>query len=100
MIYVTGDLHGDIDRFSGKAFRRLRKNDTLIVCGDFGFLWDGSKKEKRQLKWIGRRKYNGLFVEGTHDNLDLLEEYPVTKWNGGDVREISGRLRYLCRGGI
>lgn len=100
MIYVTGDLHGDIDRFKSKAFRKLKKNDTLIVCGDFGFLWDGSNKEKRQLKWIGKRKYNVLFVEGTHDNLDLLEEYPVEQWNGGLVHEISGRLRHLIRGSV
>lgn len=100
MIYVTGDLHGDIDRFSTKQFRKLKKHDYLIVCGDFGFLWDGSQKEKRLLKWIGRRRYHVLFVEGTHDNLDLLREYPLAEWNGGVVREISGKLKYLCRGQV
>lgn len=100
MIYVTGDLHGDIGRFKSKAMRKLRKNDYLLVCGDFGFLWDGSKKERRLLKWIGRRRYHVLFVEGTHDNLDLLDEYPVTEWNGGLVHEISGKLRHLCRGQV
>lgn len=100
MIYVTGDLHGDINRFRSKAFKKLRKNDYLIVCGDFGFLWDGSKKEKRLLKWIGKRRYHVLFVEGTHDNLDLLEEYPITQWNGGLVHEISGKLKHLCRGHV
>ena len=100
MIYVTGDLHGDLSRFRARAFLRLRKRDTLIVCGDFGFLWDGSEKEKQALRWIGRRRYQVLFIEGTHDNLDLLEEYPLTAWNGGMTREISGKLRYLCRGEI
>lgn len=100
MIYVTGDFHGDLTRFKAKPFRRLRKNDTLIICGDFGFLWDGSPKEKRALKWIGRRRYHVLFVEGTHDNLALLNSYPTAQWNGGTVHEISGKLRHLCRGGV
>lgn len=100
MIYVTGDLHGDLSRLKSKEISRLKKGDTLIVCGDFGFLWDGSAAEKRRLNWIGRRRFNVLFVEGTHDNLALLEEYPVTEWNGGLVREIGGRLRQLCRGGV
>lgn len=100
MIYVTGDLHGDVSRFQAKAIKKLKKNDYLIVCGDFGFLWDGSKKEQKTLKWIGKRPYHVLFVEGTHDNLDLLQQYPVVGWNGGMVREISGKLKYLCRGQI
>ena len=45
MIYVTGDTHGDLSRFETGGARRLKKNDTVIVCGDFGFLWDGSPKE-------------------------------------------------------
>ena len=46
MVYITGDLHGDFSRFSSPAMRRLRKGDTLIVCGDFGFIWNGDKKEE------------------------------------------------------
>ena len=53
MIYVTGDIHADLDRFKGKEAKKLKKGDTLIVCGDFGFVWDGSKKEQQVLKWIG-----------------------------------------------
>ena len=44
MIYVTADTHGEIDRFKEKDIRRLGRKDTLIVMGDFGFLWDGSKQ--------------------------------------------------------
>lgn len=100
MIYVTGDMHGDISRLRSKEARRLRKNDYLIICGDFGFIWDGSPKEKRILKWLGKRKYHVLFIEGTHDNLDLINTYPVKEWNGGLVHEISGKVRHLIRGGV
>ena len=100
MIYATGDLHGDITRFREKDIKRLRKNDYLIICGDFGFLWDGSDREKKLLRWIGKRRYSVLFVEGVHDNLYLLSKYPEEEWNGGRTRVISGRLRQLCRGSV
>ena len=38
MVYVTGDLHGEWARFRARGIRRLKRNDTLLVCGDFGFL--------------------------------------------------------------
>lgn len=98
MIYVTGDMHGDLARFQDKALRKLRRNDVLIVCGDFGFVWDGSPKEEQALRWIGRRKYHVLFVDGAHDNHTLLERYPEAVWSGGKVREISGKLKMLGRG--
>ncbi len=100
MIYCTGDTHGDVLRFKDKKLKKLKKGDSLIICGDFGFIWDGSKKEQRLLKKLGRKKYNILFVEGSHENFELLNSYPVSEWNGGLTRQISGRLRQLCRGSI
>ena len=98
MIYFTGDLHGDKKRLEEKSIKRLRRGDTLVVCGDFGFIWDGSPEEKKLLDWIGKRRYHVVFVEGTHDNLDLLAGYPVEEWNGGLTHRISGNLRHLIRG--
>ena len=100
MIYVTGDLHGDIDRLKTPEIKKLKKRDTLIVLGDFGFVWDGSKKEQKILKWLGKRRYDLLFIEGTHDNYQLLKNYPEEEWCGGRTRLISGRLRWLCRGEV
>ena len=97
-IYITGDTHGDLTRF--KKLKKLRKGDFLIVCGDFGFIWDGSKTEKKILKKLGKRKYHILFVDGIHENFKELESYPEEDWNGGKTRRISGNLRYLMRGGI
>jgi len=100
LIYITGDLHGDLSRLKSREVRRLKKGDTLIVCGDFGFVWDDSPREKKILKWIGKRRYNLLFVEGGHDKVALLSAYPAVEWQGGKTREISGRLRLLCRGEV
>lgn len=100
MIYITGDTHADFSRFRDPALRKLHKQDALIICGDFGFIWDGSDKEKKLLKKIGKLPYNVLFVEGSHENYDLLEEYEVSEWCGGKTRLISGRLRQLMRGQV
>ena len=100
MLYFTGDLHGDRRRFGAWKLRWLGKKDALVVCGDIGFLWDGGKEEQEVLEWIGRRKYDVLFLEGTHDNLDLLDRYPVEEWNGGRCHHICGNLRHLIRGEV
>ena len=100
MIYITGDIHADFSRFKDPILKKLKKQDALIICGDFGFIWDGSPKEKKLLKKIGKLPYNVLFVEGTHENYDLLEQYEVSEWCGGKTRLISGRLRQLMRGQV
>lgn len=100
MVYVTGDFHGEYKRFSAPEYGRLKKGDTLIVCGDFGFVWENTDKEKKQLKKIGKKKFNTVFVTGCHDNYEALAEYPEEEWCGGRVRRISGNLRMLCRGEI
>ena len=82
-IYCTGDIHGDLERFEEKKIKRLKKNDILLVCGDFGFIWKGNKKEKRILKRLGKKKYQILFVEGCHENYDLLYSYPLEDFMGG-----------------
>ncbi len=100
MVYVTGDLHGDITRFKDKRFNKLKRRDYLIVCGDFGFIWDNSKKEQQILKKLGKMKYYILFVDGCHENFNLLEKYPVEEFCGGEVHKISGRLMHLMRGNV
>ena len=42
MVYLTGDTHGELDRFKEGELRRAGKGDIVIVLGDFGFVWDGS----------------------------------------------------------
>lgn len=100
VIYVTGDTHGEMRRFHVPELRRLGKGDTLIVCGDFGFLWDGGEEEEKNLRKIGKMKYSVLFLDGTHENFDLLGKFPVEEWNGGRVQHISGGLYHLMRGQV
>lgn len=100
MIYVTGDIHGDIRRFDSSAIKNLKSGDTLIICGDFGFIWNGGRQEEKFLRKLSKKKYNICFVDGTHENFDLLNAYPVTHWNGGKVHNICGNVYHLMRGQI
>ena len=98
MIFITGDTHGDISRF--KRFKSLLRSNRnrVFVCGDFGFVWDGSDEEKRQLYKLEKLDCNIYFVEGTHDNLDLLSQYPLETYCGGKVRRVAKNVFWLQRG--
>ena len=56
MIYFTGDTHGDLSRFKSSAAKKLKKGDYLMVCGDFGFIWNGSAEEYKNIKWSVNKK--------------------------------------------
>ena len=57
MIFVTGDMHGDITRFKSPGMKKLSYGDTLIVAGDFGYIWNNSKEEKANLKKLTEKNF-------------------------------------------
>ena len=100
MIKVTGDMHGDESRLYDSQWRKLKSGDVLIVCGDFGYLWNGGKNEKSVIEYLGSRKFTVCFVDGTHENFGKIERCHETIWKGGHVHRISGNLFHLMRGQI
>ncbi len=100
MVYVTGDTHGDISRFKSRELKKVGKGDVLIICGDFGFIWNRSKQERADLKKLMEKDYTIAFVDGCHENFDLLEDYPLADWNGGKVHKIAHNIVHLMRGQI
>lgn len=93
-------MHGDKDRFTDVAKAGIKKKDVLIICGDFGFVWDDSSAENKILKWIGKRKYQIFFVDGCNENHELLNKYPEVNIFGGKARKISGNLYMFNRGEV
>lgn len=100
MIYVTGDMHGEFERFDNRKLKKLTENDCLIVCGDFGFMWTDSKEEQLMRHKIGEKRFKTLFVDGTHENFGLLNALPVSELYGGHVHQINKNLYHLMRGEI
>ena len=110
-IYFTGDIHGDPIRLANEKFPDNKKmrdgqdNNFVIICGDFGLIWDSpceSKSERFYLNWLEERNFTTLFVSGNHENFDRLNstEYPIEEWNGGLVQKIRPHVIHLRRGEI
>lgn len=105
MIYVTGDIHADIDigKLSTDRFpqqKSMSKNDSLIICGDFGLVWDNSRRERYWRKWLADKNFTTLWVDGNHENFELLKDFPFVDMFGGTVREICPGIYHLERGQI
>ena len=102
-IYITGDTHGDFQRFGSKYFpqqKEMSREDYVVIAGDFGGLWDGSQKDQYWLDWLNKKPFTTLFVDGNHENFDLLYSYPVNEWNGGKVHIIKPDIIHLMRGQV
>ena len=100
MIFITGDMHGELQVFNERKLGQIKKGDTLIVTGDFGFIWDQSKEELKNLKKLSKKKYDILFVEGAHENLELLRQYDEVDFCGGRAYRIEPNIYCLKRGDI
>ena len=66
----------------------LTEDDYVIVCGDFGLLWAKDAQLEYDLDWMSRLPFNILWIQGNHENYNLIKEYPVEMWHGGKVRHI------------
>ena len=105
MIYVTGDTHIPIDirKLNVKNFpeqRNMTKNDYLIICGDFGGVWNNSKEELYWRKWLQEKPFTTLWIDGNHENFELLNTFQVQEWKGGKVHFINDSVIHLMRGQV
>ena len=106
MIYVTGDIHGDIfERFNPAMMPGeddWTENDTLIVLGDFGLIFyphlPGYEEtavalEKKKLQYLEEKPYTVLFIDGNHENFDrLAAEFPEETRFGAPVKRLGRNM--------
>ncbi|RHP47223.1 metallophosphoesterase [Clostridium sp. AF32-12BH] len=101
-IYITGDTHGNFERFLDPRFVKsmdVDKCDYMIVTGDFGGLFYGTQAEDALLDFLEDYvPFTLLFVDGNHENFDLLKNYPVETWHQGKVHFIRPHIIHLMRG--
>lgn len=106
MIYVTGDVHGQIDvrKLNSTNFpvgTLLSKDDYVIVAGDFGFLWTNPDKTERYwLDWLEEKPWTTLFVDGNHENHDRLNRLPVEDKFNSKVGVVNDSIFHLKRGEV
>ena len=105
-IFVTGDIHQeDLYRFSllKRDYPELTKDDVVIVCGDFGIPWNypdtkGYKTDLYNLEKINGFPWTTVFVDGNHENFDVLETLPETEIFGNTAHKLADSVFHLKRG--
>ena len=102
-VYATGDCHGTFRRFGRKYFpeqANMSRDDFIVICGDFGGLWEGTEEENYWLDWLNDKPWTTLWVDGNHENFTLLSEFPLEMWHGGMVHRIRANILHLMRGQV
>lgn len=112
--FVTGDTHGGAEggmlKLRSKAWpvgKTLTRGDYLIVAGDFGGVWfepgthHWNKRDLPFQKFLTEVKpWTTLFVDGNHENHDLLAKLELVDMFGGKVGKVRDHLYHLRRGEI
>ena len=107
-LFVTGDVHASYDNFKFEKDYfpeglTLTKDDYVIVCGDFGYIWNYegmSEIEQERLDNLEAKPWTTLFVDGNHECFPRLAAYDVEEWHGGKVHKIMPSIIHLMRGEI
>jgi hypothetical protein len=100
--YLIGDTHGDLEAFN-LLFKIYDPYDAFVIeLGDFGFIWGNDTNYNLNVLQgrFAKRNCILLFIDGNHENFDLLERYPIISWNGGWVRKLRENIYHLMRGQV
>ena len=88
MIYITGDIHGDVICVVEAVERfQITEKDTIVILGDVGMNYFGNNHGDRHRK----KKLNKLGVpifciHGNHEmRPKTIETYHEEQWHGGAV---------------
>lgn len=100
MVYLVSDIHGHI-RLNWLADKieklNITSSDHLVILGDAGIVW--SENEHLEVKeYYDSLPCKVLFIDGNHENFDLLDAYPITEFCGGAVHKITDNIFHLMRG--
>ena len=100
--FITGDTHGELEDLAS-ASRILSFEDTLIVLGDFGFIWRLDHEEvMRELKAVvDACPFQIAFLDGNHENFTKIAQMEeIIDWNGGKAGLLPYGIIHLLRGEV
>lgn len=98
-IYIKGDVHAKFSELMMPKADWIGAGDYLIVCGDFG-IWEWPPNQDVTFDRLAKMPYTILFVDGNHENFDVLYSLPVEEWHGGKVHKIRDNVIHLMRGQV
>ena len=100
---ITGDTHGtlDLETLRNYCYNFDVRKEYIVILGDVGVCFHGGIKDERVREELERIPSKGvLFIDGNHENFDLLNSYEVKEWNGGKVHFIDDKIIHLMRGQV
>ena len=112
MLFITGDLHGEIDLpklddFYVNNGKGLTRDDYMIILGDFGMIFSADTRymyvfEEMRLREYFEEKYpwTTLFIDGNHENFVHLKQFPSKKFAGSKATFLTEHCIWLRRGNI
>ena len=88
MVYITGDIHGEVYRVSEMIEKyEITPNDIIVILGDVGMNYYGNKHgDRRNKKRLNNFDIPILCIHGNHEmRPETLITYREEPWMGGTV---------------
>lgn len=96
MIYITGDLHGNINDMRLSWLKdNLNKNDILIVLGDFGFFFF-----KDLINQYPNFPFVTIAILGNHENYSILNTFKKTSIFNAKARLMKDKVYIIDNGEV
>lgn len=97
MVYLTGDIHGNLDCYREKLFRKLGPEDVVIVLGDFGYSWNIQERESFEKLNLSCKI---ISILGNHENYSFIYECPIENILGAKCYKIFSNCYHVKNGEI
>ena len=87
MVYITGDIHGELDPIYELFIRhRPSKDDIIVILGDVGVNYTGTLHDRGLKTAMSKLESTFFCIHGNHENRPQnIASYEEKEWNGGRV---------------
>lgn len=87
MIYLTGDIHGEVKYITGFCMTyQPRPTDCIMLLGDVGANYHRDQRDSRRKESLNRHGVTILCIHGNHEQRPAgIPSYKMKEWNGGQV---------------
>lgn len=88
MIYITGDIHGEVFRVAAAVDRfKIIAGDVIVILGDVGMNYYGNNRgDKHRKKKLNKLGVPVFCIHGNHEmRPGTIDSYKEVQWHGGTV---------------
>ena len=88
MIYITGDIHGEVFRVAVAVDRfKIIAGDVIVILGDVGMNYYGNNRgDRHRKKMLNKLGVPVLCIHGNHEmRPGTIDTYKEVQWHGGTV---------------